>query len=51
MITLLEPLLNPLWSYLVADEVPASESYLGGALIVAALAWRYWPRGKPAACV
>jgi DME family drug/metabolite transporter len=47
MITLIEPLLNPLWSYLVSGEVPAGESYFGGALILAALAWRYWPTGRP----
>ena len=42
-ITLLEPLLNPLWAYLVAGEVPAASTFLGGAFILGALLWRYWP--------
>jgi drug/metabolite transporter (DMT)-like permease len=46
MITLLEPLLNPVWAYLVAPdtEVPRPYTLAGGALILGALAWRYWPR-------
>jgi drug/metabolite transporter (DMT)-like permease len=45
-ITLLEPVLNPIWAYLVspATETPAPAILLGGALIVGGLAWRYWPR-------
>jgi drug/metabolite transporter, DME family len=45
-ITLLEPLLNPLWAYLVAPqtEVPSVFTFVGGAFILGALAWRYWPR-------
>ena len=45
-ITLLEPLLNPVWAYLVSPrtEEPLLTTYLGGALILGALAWRYWPR-------
>jgi drug/metabolite transporter (DMT)-like permease len=45
-ITLLEPLLNPVWAYLAAPEkeVPSGYTFLGGALILGALAWRYWPR-------
>jgi DME family drug/metabolite transporter len=44
-ITLLEPLLNPLWAYLVspASEKPTLYTLLGGGCIVGALAWRYWP--------
>jgi drug/metabolite transporter (DMT)-like permease len=45
-ITLLEPLLSPLWAYLVAAEVPSNFTLLGGAFIVGALAWRYWPTRK-----
>jgi drug/metabolite transporter (DMT)-like permease len=49
VITLLEPLLNPLWAYLVAPqkESPTAYTFVGGALILGALAWRYWPRGSP----
>lgn len=44
-ITLLEPILNPLWAYLVSPqtEVPHPLTFVGGAVILAALAWRYWP--------
>jgi drug/metabolite transporter (DMT)-like permease len=46
VITLLEPLLNPLWAYLVAPETEAPTIYtlLGGIFIMGALGWRYWPR-------
>jgi drug/metabolite transporter (DMT)-like permease len=43
-ITLLEPLLNPLWAYLVSGEQPHWYTFAGGAFILGALAWRYWPR-------
>jgi drug/metabolite transporter (DMT)-like permease len=44
-LTLLEPVLNPLWAYLVS---PATErlspfTLAGGAFILGALAYRYWP--------
>lgn len=50
IITLLEPLLNPVWAYLVTPEkdTPTPPMYLGGLLILAALAWRYAPRKRPA---
>ncbi len=49
-ITLLEPLLNPVWAFLVAGEVPETATFIGGPFILAALAWRYWPFGRqPAA--
>jgi drug/metabolite transporter (DMT)-like permease len=46
-ITLLEPLLNPLWAYLVSPvtDTPTQTTWLGGALIIGALAYRYLPRG------
>jgi drug/metabolite transporter (DMT)-like permease len=46
IITLLEPILNPIWAYLVAREVPLLATWVGGAFIVGALAWRYWPRRR-----
>jgi drug/metabolite transporter, DME family len=48
-ITLLEPLLNPLWAYLVAPqtEVPSVFTFIGGGFILGALAWRYWPKQFP----
>src|SRR5262245_8790316 len=42
-ITLLEPILNPLWAFLVAGETPSLWTLGGGAFILGALAWRYWP--------
>lgn len=44
IITLLEPVLNPLWAYLVAGQAESPYTLLGGAIIVGALVWRYWPR-------
>jgi DME family drug/metabolite transporter len=48
VITLLEPLLNPLWAWLVAPqkEDPTVCTVAGGVLILGALAWRYWPWKK-----
>lgn len=42
-LTLLEPILNPLWAYLVAGEAPQVWTYVGGAVILIALAYRYFP--------
>ena len=44
-LTLLEPLLNPLWAYLVIPEkeTPTVYTCIGGAFILGALAWRYFP--------
>ena len=45
IITLLEPLLNPLWAYLVTPEkdTPTPAMWAGGGLILLALVWRYIP--------
>lgn len=45
-LTLLEPLLNPLWAYLAspATDKPSLWTVAGGACIIGALAYRYWPR-------
>ncbi|MDB5306631.1 MAG: yijE [Gemmataceae bacterium] len=50
IITLLEPLLNPVWAYLVTPEkdTPTGPMVAGGAIILAALAWRYVPQSAPA---
>jgi drug/metabolite transporter (DMT)-like permease len=47
-ITLLEPILSPVWAYLVAGERPENATMIGGAFILGALAWRYWPLRKRA---
>jgi drug/metabolite transporter (DMT)-like permease len=48
MLSLLEPLLNPLWAYLVSpvQESPPAATWIGGALILSGIAYRYWP-AKP----
>jgi len=51
LLTLLEPLLNPLWAYLIAPqkETPTVYLLLGGSCILLALVYRYWPaRLEPA---
>jgi DME family drug/metabolite transporter len=47
-LTLIEPVLNPLWAYLAspATETPSVWTVAGGAFIVGALVWRYWPLRK-----
>ena len=45
-VSLLEPLLNPLWAYLISGEQPSIYTLWGGTFILVALAWRYWPRRK-----
>lgn len=46
IITLIEPLLNPLWAYFMTPEKdsPTTPMLAGGALILAALIWRYVPK-------
>lgn len=46
VITLLEPILNPIGAYLVSGETPSVSTFAGGLFIVGALAWRYWPRKR-----
>ena len=45
LITLIEPLLNPVWAYLItpAKDTPNVWMFTGGALILVALLWRYLP--------
>jgi hypothetical protein len=45
IITLIEPLLNPVWAYLITPEkdTPTAPMILGGGLILLALIWRYLP--------
>jgi drug/metabolite transporter, DME family len=48
IITLIEPLLNPVWACLITPEkdAPTPPMILGGGLILLALVWRYIPRMK-----
>jgi drug/metabolite transporter (DMT)-like permease len=43
IITLIEPLLNPVWAYLITPEkdTPTLPMLIGGGFILTALAWRY----------
>ncbi|MGH7224936.1 MAG: DMT family transporter, partial [Gemmataceae bacterium] len=47
-LSLIDPMLNPLWAYLVSPktETPTVWTLVGGACIVGALVWRYWPRRR-----
>lgn len=53
LITLLEPILNPVWAYLITPEkdTPTVPMLIGGSLILAALVWRYVPRRGNAGAV
>lgn len=48
-IILLEPLLNPLWAYLISPETdtPPATTWIGGTLILGALLYRYAPGITP----
>jgi drug/metabolite transporter, DME family len=45
IITLIEPILNPIWAFLITPEKdsPTPAMLLGGGLILLALIWRYLP--------
>jgi drug/metabolite transporter (DMT)-like permease len=45
IITLIEPLLNPVWAYLITPEKDTPNEWMlcGGGLILFALVWRYVP--------
>lgn len=50
IITLIEPLLNPIWAFLLTPEkdAPTPPMLIGGCLILFALLWRYAPvKGHP----
>ncbi len=40
LLMLLEPVLNPIWTFLVAGERPGPWAMAGGAVVLAATAWR-----------
>jgi len=40
LILLLEPLLNPVWTFLVLGEIPGAWAMLGGAIILGAITWQ-----------
>jgi drug/metabolite transporter (DMT)-like permease len=52
VLSLLEPLVQPLWTYLATlgtprPEVPGPWTFAGGGCILGALVYRYWPRRPP----
>jgi drug/metabolite transporter, DME family len=47
LVTMLEPVANPLWVLLVLGEAPSVFAIVGGAVVLAAIAWR--TLGAPAA--
>jgi DME family drug/metabolite transporter len=49
ILTLAEPLLNPLWTFLAAGETPSSWTVAGGSILMAMLLIRYIPRRRGAA--
>ena len=40
LVAMIEPVVNPLWVYLLLDERPGGVALVGGALVLAAIAWR-----------
>jgi len=49
LLILLEPALNPLWTWLLQDEVPGSWAIVGGVLILLASAGNSWQREREGA--
>ncbi|MFN7135769.1 MAG: DMT family transporter, partial [Myxococcales bacterium] len=47
LLILIEPVLNPLWAFLFAGEEPGRFAVYGGALILAATAWRTLAGARP----
>jgi drug/metabolite transporter (DMT)-like permease len=43
LIALLEPVLNPVWVFLVTGERPTAATLAGGSFLLAGVACRYWP--------
>jgi drug/metabolite transporter (DMT)-like permease len=43
LISLIEPILNPLWVVLVAHETPSRATLLGGSLLLSGVLCRYLP--------
>jgi drug/metabolite transporter (DMT)-like permease len=43
LISLIEPVLNPVWVYLGHGERPEPATLLGGAILLSGVAVRYWP--------
>jgi drug/metabolite transporter (DMT)-like permease len=51
VILLLEPVLNPLWAWLVQREAPGAWALLGGAIILGATTYKSWSESRVTAPV
>lgn len=51
VILLLEPVLNPLWAWLVQRETPGAWALLGGAIILGATTYKSWSESRVTAPV
>jgi DME family drug/metabolite transporter len=51
VILLLEPVLNPVWAWVVQRETPGAWALLGGAIILGATTYRSWAESRVAAPV
>lgn len=47
LISLLEPVLNPVWVVLIHHERPAPATIVGGAFLLAGVLVRFWPTRSP----
>jgi drug/metabolite transporter (DMT)-like permease len=47
LIGMLEPIANPIWVFLFLGEKPSAYSIAGGAIVLAAIAWRTVTAGPP----
>jgi DME family drug/metabolite transporter len=51
VILLLEPVLNPVWAWVVQRETPGAWALLGGAIILGATSYKSWNEGRVTAPV
>jgi DME family drug/metabolite transporter len=51
VILLLEPVLNPIWAWLIQRETPGAWALLGGAIILGATTYKSWAESRVAAPV
>ena len=47
LIGMLEPIANPIWVFLFLREMPRPFAIAGGAIVLAAIAWRTLAGGRP----
>jgi DME family drug/metabolite transporter len=51
VILLVEPVLNPLWAWLIQGEIPGPWALLGGAIILGATTYKSWAENRVTAPV